>query len=64
MSDFKDRLTKECDELIEKVEKLQIFLTSEKIHEVNPIQHDLLVIQLAAMTNYMACLGMRINNLD
>lgn len=64
MSDFKKRLEKECDELTEKVEKLQIFLTSEKVNEINPIQHDLLIIQLAAMTSYMACLGMRLNNLD
>ena len=64
MSDFKQRLQVECDELREKVEKLQVFITGKKFAEVDSFQQDLLIIQLSSMTTYLSILGMRLNNLD
>ena len=64
MSDFLDRLKTEYEELREKIEKLDGFLSSDKISTLSDIQHGLLISQLAVMTAYLSILGTRINDLD
>ena len=64
MSDFKNRLQIEHNELHEKIEKLQAFITGKKFAEVDSFQQDLLIVQLSCMTTYLSVLGMRLNNLN
>ena len=64
MSDFKERLQVEHDELREKVERLRVFITGKKFAEVDSFQQGLLIVQLSCMTTYLSVLGMRLNNLN
>ena len=59
MSDFITRLETEKNELFEKLQKLGEFLSSDKIHNIDPIQLSLLQIQYAAMSTYLLCLSER-----
>jgi hypothetical protein len=66
MSNFKDRLKKEFDDLGDKIHKLNEFLrlrdaTLEKIGEV---QFSLLISQLAVMEAYHTILYRRLSNLN
>lgn len=63
MSDFKERLLKEKDELTEKIVKLDAFVSSDKINAVDQIQVSLLRVQLCAMRTYEKCLEERIDDL-
>lgn len=60
MSDFKKRLETEKRELSEKLDKLRLFIASEKFNEIDPVQMTLLNIQIKAMETYSQCLLERI----
>lgn len=60
MSTFKERLLKEKEELISKIEKLDAFCKSKKFEEIHPVQMSLLTVQLQAMATYGQCLVERI----
>ncbi len=62
---FKDRLLSEQKELNVKINKLDQFInSSNKYHDLNPVQRALLPVQLAAMVAYNTCLVHRISFLD
>ena len=63
MGDFKTRLILEKQELEEKLDKLDAFLTSEKLEEVEDVQKALLQVQATAMNTYLQCLKERIERL-
>jgi hypothetical protein len=56
MGTFIERLESEQTELTEKMNKLNEFLKSEKIKDIDPVQVTLLNIQIQAMTTYSQCL--------
>ena len=60
MSDFKERLLIEKQELDEKRSKLESFQNSEKFKDIDPVQMSLLNIQSQAMASYSQCLLERI----
>ena len=60
---FKERLLKEALELEIKLDKLDEFLLSEKIKDVDDVQKALLQVQATAMNTYLTCLEERINRL-
>ena len=60
MSDFKTRLETEQKELVEKIGKLEEFLTNGNTEVVTKDQLTLLKIQLKAMDTYNTCLVERI----
>jgi len=63
MSDFKTRLETEKVELEEKLNKLDAFLVSEKVKDVDDVQKALLQVQSTAMNTYLQCLKERIERL-
>ena len=63
MSDFKTRLETEKSELEEKLNKLDVFLMSEKVNSVDYVQKALLQVQATAMNTYLQCLKERIYRL-
>jgi len=63
MSDFKIRLETEKVELEEKLDKLDAFLVSEKVKEIDDVQKSLLQVQATAMNTYLQCLKERIERL-
>jgi hypothetical protein len=63
MSNFKERLEKEIEELSERVVKLNYFLESHESQKIDPIQLDLLIIQSGAMETYLSCLETRFDRL-
>ena len=63
MSDFKTRLETEKVELEEKLNKLDAFLVSEKVKEIDDVQKALLQVQATAMNTYLRCLKERIERL-
>lgn len=63
MSDFKTRLAEEQEQLEEKLNKLNAFLESEKVNEIDLIQKDLLRIQAGAMYTYNEVLIARLDRL-
>ena len=63
MSDFKTRLETEKVELEEKLNKLDAFLVSEKVKDVDDVQKALLQVQATAMKTYLQCLKERIERL-
>ena len=64
MDSFVGRLIEEQVQLKEKIEKLAVFIHSEKFKEIKTAQQMLLTVQLKAMETYCACLEMRISNLS
>lgn len=64
MSDFKDRLKTEIEELSEKIGKLDSFINGENFKKVDDIQKPLLIIQSSAMQTYLTCLETRYINLN
>lgn len=60
MSDFKERLKLEFNELYDKIKKLDTFINSEFIHNVDEIQRHLLYVQLSSMRTYLQCLDSRL----
>ncbi len=60
MDEFMKRLINEREELEEKLNKLDIFIGSEKFDSIDQIQQTLLKIQSSAMETYYKCLDQRI----
>lgn len=63
MNDFKTRLIEEQEQLEEKLNKLDKFLMSEKVSEIEDTQKALLQVQATAMNTYGQCLKERIERL-
>lgn len=63
MSEFKTRLIEEKAQLEEKLDKLDAFLVSEKVKEIDDVQKALLQVQATAMNTYLQCLKERIERL-
>ena len=63
MSDFKTRLETEKVELEEKLNKLDAFLVSEKVKDIDDVQKAILQVQRTAMNTYLQCLKGRIERL-
>ena len=63
MSDFKTRLEAEKAELNEKLYKLDEFMASDKLNDVDDVQKALLHVQAKAMNTYLQCLKERIERL-
>lgn len=61
METFVQRLIAERDELQDKMEKLQVFIESEKFKELTYENQALLKIQYNAMKTYKEVLDRRIN---
>jgi uncharacterized membrane protein (DUF106 family) len=64
METFKERLTTEMQELNEKIDKLQVFINSEDLHNIDATQQVLLRIQYQSMITYFQVLVERIAWLD
>lgn len=64
MKTFKERLTTEMQELNEKIDKLQVFINSEDLHNIDATQQVLLRIQYQSMITYFQVLVERIAWLD
>ena len=63
MSTFKERLYDEKVQLVEKIDKLELFLQGKQSNEIDQIQLALLGIQLLAMKTYLRCLDERFGRL-
>lgn len=63
MSDFKQRLNDEKEQLKQRLDKLDDFLMSEKVKEIDDVQKALLQVQATAMNTYLQCLKERIERL-
>lgn len=61
---FYDRLLKERKELTEKIDKLTMFLTTQKFEALHGTDQRLLVEQHAHMLNYRGVLCERIDRLE
>lgn len=59
-STFLERLVVERDELVEKMEKLTLFLKSDIFMNMNDYSRDLLMEQYRIMISYVDCLNRRI----
>lgn len=59
-STFLERLVNERDELVEKMEKLTLFLKSDIFMNMNDYPRDLLMEQYRIMISYVDCLNRRI----
>ena len=63
MTDFKERLQAEKAQLEERLNKLDTFLESEKVKEIDDVQKALLKVQATAMNTYLQCLLERLERL-
>ena len=63
MSDFQTRLETEQVDLEDRLNKLDNFLMSEKVKEIDDVQQSLLKIQATAMNTYNQCLKERLERL-
>ena len=64
MADFKERLQEEKAQLEERLNKLDAFLQSEKVKEIDDVQKALLKVQATAMNTYLQCLSERLERLN
>lgn len=64
MSDFKERLLTEQQQLNERLGKLNDFLSTDKVKEIEPKQAELLNRQSAVMGEYSQILQQRIDLLN
>ena len=64
MTDFKERLQEEKAQLEERLNKLDTFLQSEKVKEIDDVQKALLQVQATAMNTYLQCLLERLERLN
>jgi len=64
MSNFKERLELETEQLEERLSKLDDFIESEKFKTIDPFQQLMLEIQLTAMVTYYTCLEARLKQLN
>ena len=60
MSDYKERLKQERDELLDKIRKLDIFVCKPEFKDLSLHQQHLLEIQKYAMETYLVCLNRRL----
>jgi hypothetical protein len=60
MSDYQERVLSEQKELIDKLEKLDVFMNSETFSTLSAIDQSLLMVQHSAMENYSDTLDRRI----
>lgn len=63
MNPFKAKLIDERVQLEEKLDKLNAFLYSDKVEEIDDAQKALLQVQSAAMNTYLQCLKERLERL-
>ena len=63
MNDFKTHLINEQAQLEKRINKLDNFLMSDKIENIDDIQKALLRVQLTAMITYNQCLTERIERI-
>ena len=63
MSDFKTRLETEKVELEERLSRLDDFLMSDKVKDIDDVQKALLGVQSTAMNTYLRCLEERLERL-
>lgn len=59
-TDVKDRVIEERDQLLEKLNKLDFFIESDKFQEIDDVQRALLQVQATSMNCYLQCLNERI----
>lgn len=64
MSTFKERLVEEKTQLDEKIEKLEVFISSENFQNIEGVQMSLLNAQLSAMKTYSQIMLERISWLE
>jgi len=64
MNDFQQRLIEEQAQLEEKLDKLDAFLMSENVKEIDDTQKALLSVQATAMNTYNQCLKERLIRLS
>ena len=64
MKKFKERLTAEMQDLKEKIDKLEVFVNSDALFNIDATQQVLLRIQLQSMITYFQILVERIVWLD
>lgn len=64
MADFKERLQEEKAQLEERLNRLDTFLQSEKVKEIDDVQKALLQVQATAMNTYLQCLLERLERLN
>ena len=64
MDTFKERLIDEQNQLEDKIQKLDSFISSPKFKEIEPIQKSLLDVQFFAMQTYSSILSERISHLE
>lgn len=64
MNDFITRLQEEKAQLEEELHKLDSFLFSEKVEEIDDVQRALLQVQASAMNTYLQCLRERLQRLS
>ena len=60
MSEYVERIKTELAELKSKMEKLGVFMKSEKFLEVDANNRMLLIAQYSLMSQYVECLELRI----
>jgi hypothetical protein len=60
MSDFKDRLQAEKEQLDDRLQKLNGFIGTENFNKIKKDQQTLLNIQSSAMETYLKCLNERL----
>lgn len=61
--EIKNRIIDERDQLLEKLNKLDSFIESDKFQEIDDVQRALLQVQATAMNCYLQCLNERITRL-
>ena len=64
MSDFKQRLVEERDQLKKRLEKLMTFLDGGRVESIDPKQVILLKVQRQSMASYLFCLEQRLELLN
>ena len=62
-TDVKNRVIEERDQLLEKLDKLDSFIESDKFQEIDDVQRALLQVQATSMNCYLQCLNERITRL-
>ena len=61
MPEYVERISKERDELHEKIEKLTKFIGSEKFNELHELQKRYLILQSSIMLSYEHILELRLH---
>ena len=64
MSNFKDRLVTELNELQDKINKLDAFMKIEAFNNISHFQQEMLKDQLIVMDKYAEILSLRIQDIE